>query len=223
MEKIQSGGLKITGARFILTSVKLLTYADSYDAVSITVGSDGIATYSNGSKNVQISDCAELKAYYASAVAAGSVTLTEISCIPANQGAIVKGAAGTYTVKVGGEGWEALSDKNYLKPSNDGTNVAASTEGKYHYIFAKKGEGTPSFYKLTANHTLAAHKAYLETATNITPAGARVALIFSDDETTGINNVNVNHNDNWYDLQGRRVAQPQKGLYIVNGRKVVIK
>jgi hypothetical protein len=27
----------------------------------------------------------------------------------------------------------------------------------------------------------------------------------------------------FYDLQGRKVAQPQKGLYIVNGRKVVVK
>lgn len=223
LQKIQNEGFGIKGENFTLTSVQLLTYADSYDAVSITVGSDGIATYSNGNKNVQISDCAELKAYYASAVAEGSVTLTEITCIPASQGAIVKGAAGTYTVKVGGEGWEDLSSKNYLKPSNGGTNVAASTEGSYHYIFAKKGEGTPSFYKLTANHTLAAHKAYLETPTDITPTGARMALIFSDDETTGINNVNVNYNDNWYDMQGRKVKATKKGLYIVNGRKVVIK
>ena len=27
----------------------------------------------------------------------------------------------------------------------------------------------------------------------------------------------------WYDLQGRRVMQPQKGIYIVNGKKVVLK
>jgi hypothetical protein len=29
--------------------------------------------------------------------------------------------------------------------------------------------------------------------------------------------------DAWYDMQGRKVAQPAKGLYIVNGKKVVIK
>ena len=50
---------------------------------------------------------------------------------------------------------------------------------------------------------------------------------FMEDETTGIANANVNVNldENVYDLQGRRVANSQKakGLYIVNGRKVVIK
>ena len=39
------------------------------------------------------------------------------------------------------------------------------------------------------------------------------------DETT-----NIEHSDNSvYDLQGRKVAQPTKGLYIVNGKKVVVK
>ena len=44
--------------------------------------------------------------------------------------------------------------------------------------------------------------------------------------TTGIGNVNLNANENEnrvYDLQGRRVSQPTKGLYIMNGRKVVIR
>ena len=52
--------------------------------------------------------------------------------------------------------------------------------------------------------------------------------MFADDITTGIKNVNENENGNengnrWYDLNGRRVAQPTKGIYILNGRKVVIK
>ena len=45
------------------------------------------------------------------------------------------------------------------------------------------------------------------------------------EETTGIENVNCETitNNRYYDLQGRHVAQPTKGLYIVNGKKVVIK
>ena len=46
------------------------------------------------------------------------------------------------------------------------------------------------------------------------------------DVVTGIASVNQNDNQNenrYYDLQGRRVAQPTKGIYILNGRKVVIK
>ena len=58
---------------------------------------------------------------------------------------------------------------------------------------------------------------------------ARLALAQAiedlDGETTGIKNLNVNVNDNWYDLNGRRVANGQlkKGVYIKNGKKVVIK
>lgn len=45
------------------------------------------------------------------------------------------------------------------------------------------------------------------------------------EETTGIENVNCETitNNRYYDLQGRHVAQPTKGLYIVNGKKAVIR
>ena len=58
---------------------------------------------------------------------------------------------------------------------------------------------------------------------------ARDYLEFAfDDEATGMRDA-VHHDkveirtDVVYDLQGRRVAQPGKGLYIVNGKKIVIK
>ena len=44
------------------------------------------------------------------------------------------------------------------------------------------------------------------------------------DGTTSIKNMKVGINDNiYYDLQGRRVLYPQKGIYIVNGKKVILK
>ena len=60
---------------------------------------------------------------------------------------------------------------------------------------------------------------------NSTPAYARQMHFWEGEEATGINlNVNVNLNDNvWYDLQGRSVTNPTKGMYIVGGRKVIIK
>lgn len=228
--KIQTEGFAIKGDNFTLTSVKLLTYADSYDAVSITVGGDGVATYSNSGKNVQISACDDLKAYYASAVTKGTVTLTELTgCIPANTGVMVFGEAGTYTVPVGSEGWPSIST-NYLKATGDySANVAASAAGSFHYIFAKKNATEEiGFYKLNAAHTLAAHKAYLETETDITPNNARVALVFSDEaETTGISaslgEKAEKTSEHIYNLRGMRVTQPQKGLYIKNGKKMIIR
>lgn len=244
LEAVQSG-IMLKGKNATVTEVSLLTYAESYDAVSITVGSDEIATYSNGNKNVQISACDALKAYYASAVAEGTVTLTELTgCIPASQGVIIKGAEGTYTVPVGGEGWPSITT-NYLKPTGDyGANVAASIEGTYHYIFAKNNSNKIGFYKLAEDfteggnpyHVMSAHKAYLETTDDITPetSTSRVALVFDDGETTGIQELEnssieeLNHSGNealkaYYNLNGQRVANPRKGLYVVNGKKVIIK
>ena len=55
--------------------------------------------------------------------------------------------------------------------------------------------------------------------------GARLVFDFEGAKPSGISNVNANVslNGNYYDLQGRRVENPAKGLYIVNGKKVYIK
>jgi len=191
LEKIQQNGIVVSGVNATVTKVELLTFTDSYDAVSITIGEDEIATYSNSTKNVQISACDGVRAYYASAVSSGEVTLTEFTgCIPANTGVIVKGSQGTYTVPVGSDGWPG-DVTNYLKPTGDNSqNVARSVKGTYHYIFAKDNtNGEIGFYKLAEDysrvttekegdiesgttvyyHRLAAHKAYLETDTDYAP------------------------------------------------------
>ena len=57
-------------------------------------------------------------------------------------------------------------------------------------------------------------------------ARAVTTIDFIDDEATGIDAMLVNSekvNNDVFDLQGRRVSQPTKGLYIVNGKKVAIK
>ena len=109
--------------------------------------------------------------------------------------------------------------------TNGGT-VAASTGSTFHYIFAKKTEGDANigFYKLIADHTLGAKKAYLETETDITPtSGARVALIFDDDTTTGIADLKNAVNDSfYYNMNGMRVERPAKGLYIHKGKKIIL-
>ena len=57
-----------------------------------------------------------------------------------------------------------------------------------------------------------------------TDFGARVILHF-DDESTDIRDhcLETNTNDHYYDLQGRSVIKPSKGLYIRNGRKEIIR
>ncbi len=62
----------------------------------------------------------------------------------------------------------------------------------------------------------------------IKPQGSNaraLKVVFDDAQgiSTTLNDNGQMTNDIVYDLQGRRVAQPTKGLYIVNGRKTVIK
>ena len=82
------------------------------------------------------------------------------------------------------------------------------------------GTGGVGFYRLKSGKTLGVGKAYL------TYSGASAPEFFGFGETTGVNEVRGQMEDvrgEYYDLQGRRVVNPTKGLYIVNGKKVVIK
>ena len=73
--------------------------------------------------------------------------------------------------------------------------------------------------------TLAAGKCWIELVPS-SPAHARALSIVFEGETTGISTVKTTVDTKdaaVYDLQGRRVMQPTKGLFIVGGKKVVVK
>ena len=226
LKKIQNEGFGIKGDNFTLTSVQLLTYADSYGYITITIPEVGYATWSSDKKYDFKS--AGLQAYYASEVATGSVSLTPMDITWDWQGYIIKGEEGNYDVL------ESLTtdgsyypSTNYLKYHIDKAEVYDS--GKNRYIFAKNKTGEASsvgFYKLTSNYTLAAHKAYLETEGDIT-SEARLVLRFEDeDDPTAIGEVKsaaqpVKADNVYYNLNGQRVEKPTKGIYILNGKKVL--
>lgn len=83
------------------------------------------------------------------------------------------------------------------------------------------------FYYSKGKTKMKAFRGYFELAdviTDIENASTRITL--SDDETTGITNLNgkmSNDSSDYYDLQGRKVVAVRKGLYIKNNKKVVIK
>ena len=94
-------------------------------------------------------------------------------------------------------------------------------EGNWYRLGSKNGE--VGFFPFNATGAAAGIVVLNIDSSN---AGARgLTFSFADDETTAIQNVNGNDNvnKNVYDLQGRRVAKPTKGMYIVNGKKVIIK
>jgi hypothetical protein len=100
------------------------------------------------------------------------------------------------------------------------------TDGYWtHYILAKKN-GNVGFYPLSGKGTLKPYSAYLQLHKD---AGSRsLVLNFGDDDTqtTGIVHTEITEStemaDAIYDLQGRRIEKPKKGLYIVNGKKVLV-
>lgn len=117
----------------------------------------------------------------------------------------------------------SLSSTNEDGNSLTGTSTEIKTTGPNNYYVLNYKEATGvGFYKLSnVSGTIGANKAYLTYG-----AGAREFFLF-DDDATGISttlNDNVEMtDDNVYDLLGRRVQNPTKGLYIVNGKKVIIK
>lgn len=100
----------------------------------------------------------------------------------------------------------------------DATTIPAS-DGDYSYFAYNNG----GLVKITTKAaTLPAFRGYFKVTTSAI-SGARSLNISFDDETTGVKTINRESFavDQYYDLQGRRVAQPTKGLYIVNGKKVI--
>ena len=121
--------------------------------------------------------------------------------------------------------------------SEDADNVAYDSE---HFkgtlvdkTFTDEDMEAADHYVLTGHNfvwvkdagTLAAGKCWIELVPS-SPAHARALSIVFEGETTGISTVKTAADTKdaaVYDLQGRRVMQPTKGLFIVNGKKVVIK
>lgn len=102
----------------------------------------------------------------------------------------------------------------------EGTMSLITNPG-YAYVLSKGSVGI-GFYKLSSSGTIGAHKAYLI----YSGAAAAAREFFSFEEITGIKTITKSQeptvDNHYFDLQGRMVAQPGKGLYIVNGKKVMV-
>lgn len=187
-----------------------------------TVGAAGYATWSNDGK-YQIDNTNVTDVYVVSADNTSSVTLTSKkgSTFPSGTGVIIKGSGEVTINAVASDASASTIGTNYLVGSGNSSTVPSYGDGYYVFSWDGENSSTVGFYK-SSGGTLAAHKAYL----HLDVSGAREFLGFSfDDEATGINITPAFSEGEGvaYDMQGRKVAQPTKGLYIINGKKVVIK
>ena len=173
--------------------------------------------------NVELPQGSTVKAYYASDAAGDVLKLTEITdgIIPANQGVILQNtgdAEATINLTI-------TTDEATTLTGNKLKGVTAKREGYdalSNYVLAdKNGIG---FYKAKFT-AIAANKAYLPVANVQNAQGVMMAFSFGD-EVTGIDNVNAAAPaaKKYYDLQGRRVLYPAKGIFVTeDGQKVLFK
>jgi uncharacterized repeat protein (TIGR02543 family) len=177
------------------------------------------------SQDLDFTNVSGLKAYIASGFYNGVVLLTRVDEVPANTGLLLVGNEGeTYKVP-----YATVSSYyvNLLKPVLT-AQVVPTTTGEYiNYLYGEK-DGVKGFYKSSGVGEVSAQKAYLQLPNSV--AGARIAMQFDDEDLTGIDKVSTAMEHNAvYDLRGSKVANEfnakslPKGIYIVNGKKVVVK
>ena len=188
-----------------------ITLTKANEAVTVTPAK-ATSTYVT-TKALDFSAVEGLKAYAATAASASSVTLEEVGAVPAGTPLVLIGTAATeYTVPVAAS---ASAPASNLLVAGDGTTTIGGT-GKYDYVLSS------GVFHRANEGTVAVGKAYL----HLDSAPAARELTISFGEATGISAIAKSQEPNangYYNLAGQRVAQPTKGLYIVNGKKIVVK
>ena len=197
--------------------------------VESTISAQGIGTfYANAATTIPEG----VKAYVATEepvmeAGEGSITMTKIEdgTIPAKTGVVICGEGNKkYDFFYTAEDGEAETDGNLLRGyagAAEFRNVSL-TDDFTTYVLTVMNE-IAGFYKKENAFKVYNHKAYLDVPKGV--AAQALKIRFNDDNgTTGIDNPELsvgNAGTNIYDLSGRRVQKATKGVYIVNGKKVV--
>ena len=196
------------------------------DPIAFTLDDVGMCTYCS-EYDLDFTGIEGITAYIASGFnpTTGSVVLTRVEEVPAGTGLVIKGTPGDYEIPANATNYYYM---NMLKGIVVPTPVPT-------YEYSEK------FYRECANYTLqpdgifhisngssnplAANKAYLQIPRNLVPATAnsRVLIEWDEDATAlkGVKQLNKTDGD-YYNMNGQKVKNPQKGIYIKNGKKVII-
>lgn len=183
---------------------------------TVSVSEAGFATYAT-TNNVVVPEDENVKVMTVKVNAAGTaIELNEVAAgtvIPANTGILVKADQGDHDFVVTSDKGEALANNDLKAATADETS-----NGSTYFALTKIGEKVG--FALVANGiVIPAGKAYLEVTKS---TGAKFFGL--DGEATGINSVKTAKADGaYYTLEGVKTTKPVKGLYIHNGKKIVVK
>ncbi len=186
-------------------------------SVTATVGSRGYATFNS---DYALDLTGTDYAYQVTGVSGSTVTLEAVTkAVAANTPLILVGA-GDKEIPVAASGDDISATNLLVAVTADNTTVAKAASGT-NYVLAYQNEAVVFAPVNAYTPTLNKGQAYLA----IPGAGAPQFNLQLEQGTTGISDVRSKTEDvrgDFFDLSGRRVAQPTKGLYIVNGKKVVL-
>ena len=168
-------------------------------------------TYYSANGDIDIPESSNIGAYVATSVTGNTVTVTQISYIPKGVAVLLNNETTTTTDKE----YNNDQDENLLVHADAAFEVNSDYQEFYGLY---EGE----FRRVTG--TIPAGKNYLRVWEAQAP---KLTIVFDDDvNTTGISGATLVNSEevkgDLYDLQGRKVVYPKKGLYIKNGRKVVV-
>ena len=176
------------------------------EVVKVTLNASGYATLASA-KALDFSGADAPKAYIVSATTDTKAMLTSVDAAPAETGLVLKGEAGAeYNIPVATSATSI--EGNLLVAAVNGVTVDTKS------VYVLDGDK----FKVFTGTEIPAGKAYLPMNGN----ARLLELIFGDATAIGSVNVDVNVNQ-IYDMQGRRVKTPSKGVYVVDGKKVIIK
>ena len=190
--------------------------------VTIT-GAKGLATYTP-SVALDFTDAQDIAAYTAT-VSGTTVNLTRTNTVAAGEGVLIRSlnggpvsedipVASTAVEHTAGNMFVGVLEEIAQLPSEDGDNT--------NFILNNNGANGSGFY-LANNKTVAAGKAYLRVPTE---SAAKISFFSLDGSITGIEGVEAEAAEGekvYYNLKGQRVATPSNGLYILGGKKVIVK
>lgn len=208
----------------ILATATAYLYSISLEKrASVTIGSTGWATFSYTQPTDFTNLTGVVDAYQVTGFTGTAINKSSVTTVAAEKGLLLNAAAGTYAIPLTDSG-DALFGNQLVAQTAAGTVTAAGT-GYRNYVLVAPG-GTVAFKSVTGTNTasIGAGKAYLHL--DISGGAPSANFLYFDDETTGVNAIEGQMEEargDFFDLQGRKVAQPTKGLYIVNGKKVIIK
>ena len=203
-----------------LSLYKKVSETPQPETVKVNISDAGLATFSSA-EALDFTDVENIYAYTAT-INGDKISFTRVYQAPAETGLLLRnpnGGKAEADVPVI-ENVTLNVENAFVAVLDDIPSLATTTDGGTNYILNNGSKGI-GFYKANSQK-VGAGKAYLHV-----PAGVGVReFIGFDEETDGIRQIENGQtidNAEIYNLSGQRVNKAQKGIYIVNGKKVVMK